>query len=71
MLQTAFYSSKGLKSPFQIGGAQTNVGYNQNAVNVAQTNNQNVGGQGGNNKGYDAPKYRPAPQPEAENPYRH
>lgn len=24
----------------QIGGAQTNIGLNQNAVNVAQTNNQ-------------------------------
>ncbi|KIH64977.1 hypothetical protein ANCDUO_04704 [Ancylostoma duodenale] len=53
----------------QIGGAQTNVGYNQNTVNVGQTNNQNVGGTGGYNKGYDATKYRPAPEP--ENPYRH
>ncbi|KAL6737013.1 hypothetical protein Aduo_010691 [Ancylostoma duodenale] len=53
----------------QIGGAQTNVGYNQNTVNVGQTNNQNVGGNGGYSKGYDATKYRPAPEP--ENPYRH
>ncbi|RCN48079.1 hypothetical protein ANCCAN_05905 [Ancylostoma caninum] len=48
------------QSSAQIGGAQTNVG---------QTNNQNVGGSGRYNKGYDATKYRPAPEP--ENPYRH
>ncbi|EYB98328.1 hypothetical protein Y032_0132g1720 [Ancylostoma ceylanicum] len=38
----------------QKGGDQTNVGVNQNEVNVGQTNNLNVGGR----KGYDAP-YRP------------
>ncbi|RCN24066.1 hypothetical protein ANCCAN_30245, partial [Ancylostoma caninum] len=57
------------QSSTQIGGAQTNAGYNQNTVNVGQTNKQNVGGSGGYNKGYDATKYRPAPEP--ENPYRH
>ncbi|KAL6737015.1 hypothetical protein Aduo_010693 [Ancylostoma duodenale] len=40
----------------QIGGAQTNIGQNQNAVNVGQTNNQ--GGNFGNYKpSYDTPTY--------------
>ncbi|EYB98329.1 hypothetical protein Y032_0132g1721 [Ancylostoma ceylanicum] len=40
----------------QIGGAQTNFGQNQNAVNVGQTNNQ--GGNYGNYKpSYDTPTY--------------
>ncbi|KIH51014.1 hypothetical protein ANCDUO_18903, partial [Ancylostoma duodenale] len=46
----------------QKGGDQTNVGVNQNEVNVGQTNNQNVGGR----KGYDAP-YKPA-YPSGYNP---
>ncbi|KAK6751248.1 hypothetical protein RB195_002928 [Necator americanus] len=51
---------------YQKGGDQTNVGANVNTVNVGQTNTQNVGGK---SRGYDAPKYKPAPEP--ENPYRH
>ncbi|ETN80698.1 hypothetical protein NECAME_09020 [Necator americanus] len=42
----------------QIGGAQTNAGYNQNAVNVGQTNNQGGAGAGAGYKpSYDAPSY--------------
>ncbi|EYB98319.1 hypothetical protein Y032_0132g1714 [Ancylostoma ceylanicum] len=47
---------------FQKGGDQTNIGLNQNEVNVGQTNNQNVGGR----RGYDAP-YRPG-YPSGYNP---
>ncbi|EPB75250.1 hypothetical protein ANCCEY_05649 [Ancylostoma ceylanicum] len=45
-----------------LGGDQTNIGLNQNEVNVGQTNNQNVGGR----RGYDAP-YRPG-YPSGYNP---
>ncbi|KAL6737016.1 hypothetical protein Aduo_010694 [Ancylostoma duodenale] len=45
------------QSNAQIGGAQTNVGVNTNAVNVGQTNNQDTGS---GNKAYDKP-YKPAP----------
>ncbi|WKY08319.1 hypothetical protein Q1695_007663 [Nippostrongylus brasiliensis] len=45
----------------QQGGAQTNYGQNQNAVNVGQTNNQggngNYGGNSGYRPSYDAPAY--------------
>ncbi|WKY08325.1 hypothetical protein Q1695_007669 [Nippostrongylus brasiliensis] len=43
----------------QVGGAQTNVGQNQNAINVGQSNNQGGNGNyGGNYKpSYDAPAY--------------
>ncbi|EPB75249.1 hypothetical protein ANCCEY_05648 [Ancylostoma ceylanicum] len=44
----------------QIGGAQTNAGFNANTVNVGQTNNQDVGA-GSGYKGYDARSYKPAP----------
>ncbi|EYB98327.1 hypothetical protein Y032_0132g1719 [Ancylostoma ceylanicum] len=69
------------QSNAQIGGAQTNAGFNTNTVNVGQTNNQN-GGAGSGYKGYDARPYKPAPpvykpappayKPEPENTgYRH
>ncbi|WKY08331.1 hypothetical protein Q1695_007672 [Nippostrongylus brasiliensis] len=47
------------QSSAQIGGAQTNVGQNQNAINVGQSNNQGGNGNyGGNYKpSYDAPAY--------------
>ncbi|KAK6751251.1 hypothetical protein RB195_002930 [Necator americanus] len=42
----------------QIGGAQTNAGVNQNAVNVGQTNTQGGAGAGaGYRPSYDAPSY--------------
>ncbi|ETN80697.1 hypothetical protein NECAME_09019 [Necator americanus] len=43
------------QSNVQKGGDQTNVGLNQNEVNVGQVNNQNTGS---GKRGYDAP-YRP------------
>ncbi|EYB98318.1 hypothetical protein Y032_0132g1713 [Ancylostoma ceylanicum] len=48
------------QSNAQIGGAQTNAGFNANTVNVGQTNNQDVGA-GSGYKGYDARSYKPAP----------
>ncbi|WKY08324.1 hypothetical protein Q1695_007668 [Nippostrongylus brasiliensis] len=53
-LQNLGQTSNQGQSNAQIGGAQTNLGANQNAVNVGQSNNQ--GGNAGK-PSYDAPSY--------------
>ncbi|WKY08307.1 hypothetical protein Q1695_007655 [Nippostrongylus brasiliensis] len=55
-LQTLGQANAQGQQNYQQGGAQTNLGQNQNAVNVGQSNNQG-GGAGYGKPSYDAPSY--------------